>query len=1800
MYDDIPTNIDLSTSDNQNPNLSLRWIGDIGCELLRDEIEEFSESAGALLALEKFELDNLYSIIESVLRDPALNSEVEFIIPRKFKEGAPKLDVTWFPGDAGGVRNTLSTSKRIVVTAIGHENIPPDSLRLVGKINKDSFFSRQASKHWFDRFLQGDSDSPNDQIALDEQDSKILYAALRGFLASAPSSLNRAADYLRKVRKNIIGGTRVTEAFGEGLPTLNLPKDRGYFLSIRNPDKFQSWKKEFESLYRERGNVIDGSFGGEYLTTELLNERLEEIKKFDVSSSVLKLFEVAAQDPSDPKNMTPLLDLDWEDDFVGMFLTIKTKREKKSLSAMTIECLKKKMPSGTDAERQKFDDAQSYLEELKTREKNPPISGDTDFFNSIWPYIADNRTLVRSWEKFIYPSSLECTDFAEGLLRAVISLFRPDIPNVKSNNEKHVIHIAFQAKQPRNYTEKLSPEMMQYFGIIYRDLRELLGDSAIWHTNFRSQSPDPLLDWTGWVNAENITQNTKGTKDDAWFLRFIVYEEGHNGEPKEDKKISLIWRFTKNSLAGKLHDFVKYLKKIPLQQMKIRPANDLGKNGIFCDVTLTERDGLTKGKPDFTDIDKLIQKEVAARTGDLTQQFKDSYAKFKNSYVQLISDLPNKGFEYTNAALVLKNYEAVLEALDNLPHTEKNRTSLAIPFAAIGTIHCEVGKSVFEIIPPWHPMRIHEIARQHREAVSAIREILSGNKRVQIGSEFPIMIKEEAEEPQFPPMIISFDKDLLSGGTPAFATEHNHWFTLCSLEEREQLNKQTHADSCIWGHALKEFSDAFVAYKSIEPLNGNDVKLLVIEANSHTPDPLLRKNLKDYMNETDVELTLQNENWEQSARIFNTLTSMQDVETEALPTTLASFRTRVTCENLKSILNSYYPAETNGVRPFHLALINMLGTKQAEFKWVPVRWVNITDENSAKPGLVDRRKYTFTEETLSQVLLVRPELTRCSAAFLRHLYHICERDSSSEAYKEDVIFLPIREVRTDQSTSNQLGQALISAHKLADWVVTCDSMLTKQQISHNQVVIIRSKRSNSSNISTIISSSSSADSLSAMLNERLLDLGLSRNEANLDGVRSRLFEEALSISGYVGLRAAKKIEFAGELIGLCLSKSIVSDMFLRECERLNKKLHFLAFLMLDDYASWFAKECSDKSIADIIALGLTEDEKGENCLHLIITESKYCKDLSDLKRSRFQLENTLRKFVGFLANKGTESRTSLSIRVWLNRFANMILDSDLEGKVENTDQFYLDLYKIRNGKIKVTLNGYSHYFAFQEKDSSCPTEHTISGISYYQQVFGKDSILGLLKRITEKNSVAEVVCPSATTAECAYHFQAIELQKIEPFNDNNTENSNIQLINAPNFTVGKFCTSSSLLIPQSSPTESVCLGTKENKTEGIKYGHCLETLIAQKAHPLRYSKERLEWCDLQANQLKFGLNAYGISVKEKKHIPTPNGCLVVYEGNAQLGTKVIDSLKEQLLMTRSLRIIFSEAAEGEFRIFIESPKRETVSMWNMWKDRELRRNKDGTNTSIVIALKEADGSILYLDPLNSENDPHTLIAGGTGSGKSVLVQTILADIAVTNPPELSKIFIIDTKNGVDYAPFRTLPHLARPVIDDLGEAVKVFDEIIEEMNHRYSLFSKAECENLCDYNLNHPNSKLPIIWVFHDELAEAMSDKDYCREVTPRLKMLATKARAAGIFLFFVAQRPDKDAVPMQVRDNLGNRLALKLKTVASSKIALDCSGAECLLGKGHIAARIGNSVIFGQCPFLGKEDLREVASAILKDFDNK
>ena len=121
---------------------------------------------------------------------------------------------------------------------------------------------------------------------------------------------------------------------------------------------------------------------------------------------------------------------------------------------------------------------------------------------------------------------------------------------------------------------------------------------------------------------------------------------------------------------------------------------------------------------------------------------------------------------------------------------------------------------------------------------------------------------------------------------------------------------------------------------------------------------------------------------------------------------------------------------------------------------------------------------------------------------------------------------------------------------------------------------------------------------------------------------------------------------------------------------------------------------------------------------------------------------------------------------------------------------------------------------------------------------------------------------------------------------------------------------------------------------------------------------------------------------------------------------------------------------------------------------------------------------------------------------------------------------------------------------------------------------------------------MPVLWLIHDEFSAWMVDKNYAEMIEETLTVLTVQARATGIYLILIAQRPDKDVMPMQIRDNLGNRLALKLPTEQSSVIALGNKGAEVLLGKGHLAAKLNNEIVYAQVPFLNEEN-DEIEDAI-------
>lgn len=373
------------------------------------------------------------------------------------------------------------------------------------------------------------------------------------------------------------------------------------------------------------------------------------------------------------------------------------------------------------------------------------------------------------------------------------------------------------------------------------------------------------------------------------------------------------------------------------------------------------------------------------------------------------------------------------------------------------------------------------------------------------------------------------------------------------------------------------------------------------------------------------------------------------------------------------------------------------------------------------------------------------------------------------------------------------------------------------------------------------------------------------------------------------------------------------------------------------------------------------------------------------------------------------------------------------------------------------------------------------------------------------------------------------------------------------------------------------------------------------------SAEALGWLETTAQKLRSALLGYNLQAKITGTRLTPNAALIRFMGSDRLRVEDLEARQSALLTTHGLRLISISPLPGEIVVGVARPQRQIVSLWDVWGRRAFNRNAAGVNTSFVLGLKELDGDILYLNlggPFagGQQHEPHTLVAGATGSGKSVLIEALLLDIAATNPSNLAHIYLIDPKMGVDYAAVERLPHLQGGVIVDQTRAVEVMEGLVAEMERRYELFRAHGARDIRSFNLKvGAEERLPYVFLVHDEFAEWMLTEDYKAAVTSNVSRLGVKARAAGMHLIFAAQRPDANVMPMQLRDNLGNRLILKVASVGTSEIALGMKGAEQLLGLGHLAARLSGepAIIYAQAPFLSDDDIDAAVDAIIASDGN-
>ncbi len=329
-----------------------------------------------------------------------------------------------------------------------------------------------------------------------------------------------------------------------------------------------------------------------------------------------------------------------------------------------------------------------------------------------------------------------------------------------------------------------------------------------------------------------------------------------------------------------------------------------------------------------------------------------------------------------------------------------------------------------------------------------------------------------------------------------------------------------------------------------------------------------------------------------------------------------------------------------------------------------------------------------------------------------------------------------------------------------------------------------------------------------------------------------------------------------------------------------------------------------------------------------------------------------------------------------------------------------------------------------------------------------------------------------------------------------------------------------------------------------------------------------------------------------------------FEVKIEAGTKVskIVSIKDELKLALAVKEIRIQAPiPGKNTIGIEIPNSVIAPV----RLKEILMNIPRTLEEcrlLVVLGKDIMGRCQFAD---ISRMPHLLVAGSTGSGKSVCMNTFIISLLMRYTPSYLKLVLIDPKK-VEFVNYNGIPHLYYPVVTDPKKASVALQKIVNEMERRYQLFSESDAKNIDIYNdqvdkenkrnPEHPKEKLPYIVVVIDELADLMLIA--AKEVEDSIMRITQLARAAGIHLIVATQRPSVDVITGVVKSNIGSRIAFAVASNVDSRTILDMSGAEKLIGKGDMLYKPmdENMPIRIQGSFIADDEIRRVVEFISKE----
>ena len=1648
-------------------------------------------------------------------------------------------------------------------------------------------------------------------------------ALTKGLLQTYSPSSESAARYLSAVFHIAVDqGVTLAIAAGRALPLLGLPLFENCFAKIptTQPSK---WRDRLRRHWRNESYLSKRDTNRNLLDTEELRDRLKdfhaknEAGETAVSDDLLVAFEHYIDSDTAKTEATEhlLYSFDWTDVYPLLEKARTTKTQ--SLGKATL--------AHFEVLNETLEDYEIVL--LKSIDKRKPKHGDTsdalrEFFAKYSELISEDPRLLKRWEEVIHGKDILCTDLFDGLIRCVRKMAVFD--DAYTGQDLNIKLIGRRQTRPLSFVAK-NQRACEFFEHQYRSISPYLDGRVTLHDTVICQYTDDVLPKIRDRKDFRGNSAAKIARELEFEVRLLA--QGSSGE-QEVATCKLIWQFEHRSVLARMRDDLRRLTDNVSRTALVQCTAEreaVGSKGTPQPLSLEDASGFHEGasgrgafvpakskcvSPATTWRETLTSSvETTEIDSVLASSYRDAFDSFEATYNQCISVLADDQLSFAGVEAVVAEYGVLLEALATVPD-ESTRRRLLRPILMIGTVMVpgSLGEGPAAVICPWHPLRLQAIESRCTQLRDALLSQLSADRigfSDKTGDIFYSDIEQLVTYPLRPELAVAWTGDAGSSPREMSVMQAYGGYSLHEYPFQEDgFNNAIHDDPRAGSRIIKRLVEE---YLRLQPHERSNLSIALYNSDSATL-PLTVVNEINKLNGDDNNITCQvilthND----GVRLRDTYKRLvgRTVNPDELLGTEATgeFLSRVRI-NILATSQIEQPGRCPAV---DIALCQDVVSRNASPDWWRIPRI-IFPSNELQPHQWSRRQPVATNDDVCRLYLCCPCQT---SEGWQYLFAISSVFSNEAIHAWNAGECRILTRRIDFSQHN-LGTIFRDTHRVAAWVVNHDELLDRRLLEAQGVSVIRYEQATTHGRNLVVSSKASDTFLRASLRDRMIDIfGEDLPRDDIEKLCDKMLSDAATLSGGLVLKAARRSRNTNELIGCVLSQFLLSS-------QLGQVGKNSAWSLLDDYAKWLGKS-PGSNIADILCLAPITDLPTGKHLEILVSEAKFIQypSLPESKRkSARQLRDTLAQIETALTSPDAPADQG----IWLARI------SDLLGiNLRSYRSPVLEDWKasIRRGACSIRVRGYSHVFCYGPKNELA-VESESTGIrdcrQGYQEVFShqrvQECLLAYLhsdgtKATSIRHSVGQIDLTDIASDEerrlprSPQHDDTPIVAEPDSQNDAHPQEE----IPAPDEQPAAVDS-----VPESPPAdeqpatiepdpvvpahelvEDPAKPQHEGTTSVSPPKDIRDFLNTQCASYRASSTHSDEWLDQIGNDLRAAFIRRQLPCKIISQILTPNAAVFKLQGSQNLTVTKIEGNSGEIKTSEAIDIIAVRPEMGQISLSVRRPNREILHSECMFA-RYLEELASGLNpTHIPVAINEDDGSIIYLKPFEV---PHSLVAGETGSGKSVLMCNVIAAISLAQSPSESEIILVDPKQGNDYQAILDLPHLrhidGQPIVTEPDQLIRVVDTAISEMKSRNKMFLQARANNLQSYR-EKTGEDLPMLWLVYDEFGVWMQDAEFKRELMPKINHLAKQSRSAGIFLILADQRPDNTVFPLQTRDNLGNRFVLSVNSIGTSEIALGEKGAEHLLKHGHMLAKTADypRPQYAQVPFISPDDMAYVVSLI-------